>query len=423
MATERPVPTSGAALLNAIPPIPARSLTAVLGALTAFGALSIDMYLPALATIGRNIGADSVSMQTTLSVFFIGLAIGQLIYGPLSDRFGRLMPLYAGLCLYVVASIGCALATSVEGLWTGRLAQALGACAGLVISRAAVRDLFDPMQAARVFSRLMLVMGLAPVLAPLIGGQLLLVGSWRLIFWTLAVIGLLTMIAVRAILPETHRGPRTTLHPVAVFKGFVAILRDHRFLWHALTGAFASASLLTYIVASPAVLIEHYGVSPQRFGLFFGANAVGLVAAAQLNAHWLRKQTPQRILRMSTIALFAAGVAVAITALTGFGGVYGIAGAWFCQLTSMGFVGANAAAGALKDQGARAGSASAVLGSLQFGLGAVSGAVCSALAAMHWVSSPLHATGVVTLAITAAAFAANCASAAGEGTEARLSAA
>jgi len=368
------------------------------------------MYLPALATIGRDLGADSAAMQTTLSVFFIGLSIGQLLYGPLSDRFGRLAPLYAGLALYTAASVFCGVATSVHMLWAGRLAQALGACAGLVISRAAVRDLFDVMQAARVFSRLMLVMGLAPVLAPLIGGQMLLVASWRMIFWTLAAFGIASMIAVRVVLPETHRGPRTTLHPVAVFGGFVAILRDRSFLWHALTAALATAALLTYIVASPAVLMEHYGVSPQHFGLFFGANAIGLIAAAQVNAHWLRRHTPQQILRISTAVLLAAGVAVAITATTGIGGLYGIASAWFWQLTTLGFVSANASAGALREQGARAGSASALMGALQFGLGAVSGAVCAMLTALHWVPSPLHATGLVTLALTAAAFAAHRAS-------------
>lgn len=383
----------------------------LLGALTAYAALSIDMYLPALATIGRDLGADSAAMQTTLSVFFIGLCIGQLLYGPLSDRFGRLAPLYAGLALYTAASVFCAVATSVQALWIGRLAQALGACAGLVISRAAVRDLFDVMQAARVFSRLMLVMGLAPVLAPLIGGQLLLVASWRMIFWTLAGFGVASMIAVRLVLPETHRGPRATLHPVTVLRGFLAILRDRSFLWHALTGALATAALLTYIVASPAVLMEHYGVSPQRFGLFFGANAIGLVAAAQLNAHWLRRHAPQQILRVSTVVLLAAGTAVAVTATTGIGGLYGIAGAWFWQLTTLGFVSANASAGALRDQGVRAGSASALLGALQFGLGAVSGSICVALVKLHWVPSSLHATGIVTLAMTAAAFAAHRASA------------
>jgi DHA1 family bicyclomycin/chloramphenicol resistance-like MFS transporter len=261
----------------------------------------------------------------------------------------------------------------------------------------------------------MLVMGLAPVLAPLIGGQLLLVASWRVIFWTLAGFGIASMVAVRLILPETHRGPRSTLHPVTVLRGFIAILRDRSFLWHALTGALATAALLTYIVASPAVLMEHYGVSPQRFGLFFGANAIGLVAAAQLNAHWLRRHTPQQILRVSTAVLLAAGTAVAITATTGIGGLFGIAGAWFWQLTTLGFVSANASAGALKDQGVRAGSASALLGALQFGLGAVSGSICVALTKLHWVPSSLHATGVVTLAMTAAAFAAHRASAGSAG--------
>ena len=361
------------------------------------------MYLPALASIGRELHATAAATQATLSVFFLGFAAGQLAYGPLSDRFGRRRPLLAGLTLYVFASVACALAGSVPLLSAARLAQALGACAGVVIVRAVVRDLFDVLDAARVYSRLMLVVGLAPILAPLIGGQLLAVASWRAIFVVLALFGVASLAAVAAWLPETHAGPRAPARPAAVVRGFLAIVRDPSFLWPTLAAASGFASLLTYVLGAPAVLIDDYGVTPQYFGLYFGVNALGLIGGAQLNAHWLRRRPPQAILRHAVLVLLVTGGVVGFATWTGRGGLWGIAAAWFCQLTVLGFVSANAMACALAGQSARAGSASALQGTMQFGAGALAGAAVGVLSALPQVGTPARAVGAVILACTAVA--------------------
>jgi MFS transporter, DHA1 family, multidrug resistance protein len=379
----------------------------LLGALTAYGALSIDMYLPALATIGRELAAPPAATQATLALFFFGFAAGQLVYGPLSDRCGRRGPLLAGLALYVLASIACALAASISLLATARLAQALGACAGVVIGRAAVRDLYDVVEAAKVFSRLILIVGLAPILAPLIGAQLLLVASWRAIFVLLASFGALSMVAVVAWLPETHTGPRVSVHPGAVARSFAAILCDAGFLWPGLTAAAGVASLLTYVLGAPAVLIDHYGATPQQFSLYFGLNAIGLISGAQLNARWLRSRTPRWVLRRAAAVLLIAGAAVAYAAWSERGGLPGIAAAWFCLLTTLGFVTANASACALAGQGARAGAAAALLGALQFGAAALAGAAVGTLSTLAAVAAPIRAVGKVIVACTAVTFVAS----------------
>lgn len=369
-------------------------LILLLGALTAFPALSIDMYLPALPSIARDLDAPLGAVQTSLSVFFGGMAVGQLVYGPLSDRFGRRPPLIAGIVLYVLASIACALAPTIEWLWAGRLGQALGGCAGVVIARAAVRDTFDVLDSARVFSRLVLVMGAAPILAPLLGGQVLEVADWRAIFWFLGAFGAVALLAVLWRMPETHAGTPRAARPAVVARTFAAILRDRSFLQPAATAALAQGALFAYLVSSPAVLIAQYGVPPPLFGWFFGANAIGIIGASQVNARLLRTHSLDRLLHRGLVALAVAALATLGAALTGAGGPWGISLGWFALLTSLGFVTANASAKALAGQGARAGSASALLGALQFGVGFVSGSVVAVLTAWPPVGTPAHAAGL-----------------------------
>jgi DHA1 family bicyclomycin/chloramphenicol resistance-like MFS transporter len=380
-------------------------LILLLGALTAFPALSIDMYLPALPAMARDLGAPLGAAQTTLSLFLAGMAVGQLLYGPLSDRYGRRPPLIAGIALYVLASAACALAPTMEWLWVGRLGQALGGCAGVVIARAAVRDTFDVLESARVYSRLVLVMGAAPILAPLLGGQLLRVADWRAIFWFLGAFGAAALLVVVLRMPETHAGTPRAARPPVVARTFAAILRDPSFLRPAATAAFAQGALFAYLVSSPAVLIEQYGVTPQLFGWFFGANGVGIIAASQLNAHLLRRHPLDRLLRRGLAALALAALATLAVALLDTAGPWGISAAWFALLTSLGFVTANASAKALAGQGARAGSASALLGALQFGVGFGSGSAVAALTAWPAVGTPAHAAGLTIAAFALLAYA------------------
>lgn len=351
----------------------------MLGALTAFGPMSIDMYLPSLPTIARELHADTAATQMTLSAFFVGLAVGQLLYGPLADRFGRRSPLYAGLTLYVIASIGAMFSTSIDVLVACRLFQALGGCAGMVIARAIVRDLYDQESSARVLSALMLIMGVAPILAPLAGGWVLDAFGWRAIFLVLALFGLACLGAVRWKLPETLRreGPAPTLR--SSIGTYRLLMTDRRFLGNTLAGGLAGAGMLAYISGSPFVFIEVYGVRPDAFGYYFGANALGLIAASQCNRLLLRRFPSDRILACANRVNAAFGVLLALLAWRGTGGFGGILVPLFGYVATLGFIFANAAAGAMAPFGTRAGSAAALMGAVQFGIAAFAGAAVG-----HW---------------------------------------
>lgn len=353
---------------------PTTRLAIILGILTAFGPLSIDMYLPGLPAIGAEFRAGSAEVQLTLSMFFVGLAAGQALYGPLSDRLGRRRPLLFGCALYALASLGCALAPSVGSLVALRIAQAVGGCAGMVIARSIVRDLFDAQESARIYSFLMLVMGLAPVTAPLIGGQLLAAFSWRAIFWLLTGFGLLCLALVLFGLPETLPPERRAQVGVGqALATYGRLLADPRFIGYALAGGFVSAGMFAYISGSPFVVIELYGVAPQRYGWIFGANALGLIAASQANRWLLRRYRPDTILAGALIAISAAGLALALVAASGFGGLAGLLAPLFICIAGNGLIGPNTTAAAMAPHGRIAGSASALLGTLQFVIGALSG--------------------------------------------------
>ncbi|HEU5101710.1 MAG TPA: Bcr/CflA family multidrug efflux MFS transporter [Roseiflexaceae bacterium] len=350
------------------------------GSLAAFGPLSIDMYLPSLPSLAQDFRADTAAAQLTLSIFFIGLAFGQMLYGPLADRYGRRPPLLIGCGLYAVASIACALATSIESLAALRLAQALGGCAGMVLSRSVVRDLFDEHDSARMLSFLMLVMGVAPITAPLIGGQLLVLFGWRAIFWLLGGFGLLCLALVAFGLPESLPVERRNRAGVARALGvYGQLLTDRRFLGYALAGGFVSAGMFAYISGSPFVVIDLYGVSPQQYGWIFGANAFGLVLASQLNRWLLGRYRGEAILFTTLLIAAAASLVLALVAASGAGGLAGLLLPLFFCIASVGLVGPNTAAAAMAPYGRMAGSASALLGTLQFVVGAAAGMVVGAL--------------------------------------------
>lgn len=347
-------------------------------AVMAIGPLSIDMYLPSLPALQAYFDADTSATQLTLSAYFIGLAIGQLIYGPVSDRFGRRTPLLFGLALYSLVSLACAYAPTMYSLALLRFLQALGGCAGMVITRAMVRDLYPPQEMARILSTLVLIMGVAPILAPLIGGQIFLLFGWQAIFLVMAGYSLLCFIGIYA-LPETSRYRSEALRLGNVLAGYARLLRHRRFMGYALAGGVAQAGMFAYISGSSFVFINVYGVAPAHFGWLFGSIAFGLISAAQVNSFVLTRYRSEHVLRVALLVNACCGVVLLINALTGFGGLLGVMLPLFCGMSSLGFSFPNSTAGAMAPFGDRAGMAAALLGTLQFGIAAISGSVVGQL--------------------------------------------
>ena len=372
----------------------------ILGALTAFSAMSIDMYLPAFPQIARDLGIPLGMVQLSISAFLYGSAAGQLFYGPLADRWGRRMPLLMGLSLYVASTIGCACVHTGEGLLFWRVVMAVGGGAGMVISRAVVRDLYDTAEAARMFSLLMLVMGAAPILAPLAGGQLLLITGWRGIFVFLGVFGLLSLCAVALGLPESlpkeRRIHRSFTEMIAVYGH---LLRNRQYVRYAIALGCIAGVNFSYISGAPFVFIELHGVSPQHFGLYFGANAFGLIGASQVNRRLLRRFTPRRILDIAFTINAAAAVLLTAAVITGTGGFPAQAALIFVCLCMTGLLYPNVTALAMAPFDKAAGSASALLGTVQYTLGATAGALVGIL--NNGTAVPMTATmalcGVVGL--------------------------
>jgi DHA1 family bicyclomycin/chloramphenicol resistance-like MFS transporter len=355
-------------------------ITFILGSLMAFGPLSIDMYLPGLPDIGRELNSDAGTIQYTLSFFLIGMAAGQTFYGPIADRFGRKLPLMFGCALYSIASLGCALSTSAVNLIALRFIQAIGCCAGMVITNSVVRDLYDARDSARMYSMLFLVTGLAPITAPFIGGYLVLYSDWRMIFWVLTIFGCICLLMVIFCLPETLPADRRTsggLGKVIVAYGRILTTRD--FIGYALCGGFISGIMFAYISGSPFVFIELYGVAPHHYGWIFGINAFGLVCASQLNRLLLRRYNNITIMNTMLWVIAASGLALVLLVLTETGGLIGLIIPIFICISSIALVGPNAVALALAPYKKTAGTASAMLGTIQLAMGAGSGTLIGVL--------------------------------------------
>ncbi|MCQ6260153.1 multidrug effflux MFS transporter [Pseudomonas sp. Q11] len=351
----------------------------ILGALSAFGPLAIDFYLPAFPAMATAFGTDENHIQLTLAAYFLGLSIGQLAYGPVADRFGRRIPLLTGVGLFTLASLACAYAPSLEWLIGARFVQALGGCAGMVISRAVVSDKCDAVGSAKVFSQLMLVMGLAPILAPVLGGLLVNLQGWQSIFIALTVFSALAATAVALWLPESLPAhvPRQPLS--GALRQYGRLLTDSIFLGHALTGGIAIAGMFAYIAGSPFVFIKLYGVPAEHFGWLFGTNAAGFILVAQVNARLLSKRGPAFLLSRAVWVYLAAGLCLLVVSSLHPQRLWPLLVPLFICIASLGCILPNASACAMNGQGARAGSASAMLGCLQFSVAAGAAALVAAL--------------------------------------------
>ena len=351
----------------------------LLAALTAFAPLSLDLYLPSLPTIGRSLDAPGGATQATVASFILGMAVGQLFYGPASDRLGRKPAVLIGAVIYVAASVACAMAGSIEVLIAARFVEALGGCAGAVVARAMVRDRFGPTETARMLSLMMLIMGTAPILAPIAGGFVLAAWGWRACFWLLTAFGVVMLFVIvlrmRESRSEATLAQASTEHPL---RAYLAVLRNRKILGYGLCSGLNGAMFFTYLSGAAGLIIEHYGVSPSNFGWVFGANAAALIGASQVNRHLLRRLTADQVLARASLAATVLAGMMATAALSGFDGAMIILPLLFVLLGSYGFLQGNTMAGALNADPTRAGTISALLGAASFAAGALAASIAAA---------------------------------------------
>ncbi|MFI1993381.1 multidrug effflux MFS transporter [Actinoplanes sp. NPDC020271] len=355
-----------------LPPGRRFRIVLVLGFLTALGPLTIDMYLPSLPTITTDLHASAAAVQLTLTGTLVGLAFGQLLAGPLADALGRRRPLLAGIAVHVLASVLCVLAPNLAVLGSLRVLQGLGAAAAAVVAMAMVRDLFDGLAAARLFSRLMLVVGVAPILAPTVGGLVLNWTSWRGVFVVLAVTGLAIMAATALVLPETLPPARRRNGGVlGTVRDYGRLFTDRVYVGLILVAGLAMAALFAYVSGASFVFQDGFGMTEQQFAYVFAGGAAGLIAATQFNVRLLRRWTPQQIMGGALVAGLLFAVVLLILAGTGTGGLAGILVPLWLVLITVGLAMPNAPALALGRHGEAAGTAAALLGAVQFGVGAL----------------------------------------------------
>lgn len=354
-------------------------LIVLLAALVAFGPLSIDMYLPSLPLIAEDLGAPESQIQLTISVFLAGLCAGMLVYGPLSDRFGRRKLLLGGIALYLLASIGCTLAAKAEQLVFWRILQALGGAGASVLARTIVRDLFPLKDAARVLSLMHLVTMFATLIAPLIGGYLILLAGWRSLFVVLMAFAGLCLLAVAWKIPETHPADARGASIAAVFRAYGHIAVQPQALGYILCMGLSFGGMFAFITASPFVYIQYFGVSPQQYAWLFSLNVGGIIVATLLNARLVTRLGPQRLLVCGAGIAALSGLALAILGASGIGGLTTIVVCLLFYVSVTGMLGANCVASLLARFHKQAGAAAGLAVALQFGLGTAASALVSAL--------------------------------------------
>lgn len=351
----------------------------ILGLLTTIGPFSIDMYLPGFDDIARNLHTDPATVQLTLSSYFIGLAIGQLIYGPLLDRYGRKKPLYVGLGLYIAATAICMQAKDINTLIVLRLIQALGSCGAQVAAMAMVRDLFGAKESAKVFSLLLLVIGASPMIAPTVGGYVVTAFGWRTVFLILGIISVIVTLLTVFLLPESYGADRTfSLKPGPIIRNFISVIRIRQFLVSAAAGSFAFGGLFAYVSSSPLLFMNIFHVDKRTYGWIFAFLSVAFIVLSQFNHRLLKRYSSFRIIRVALMGQVTVAVIFLIGAVAGWYALGSTIALLFLYLTFLGFTYPNAAALSLAPFDKNAGTASALLGTLQMGIGALSSVAVSA---------------------------------------------
>ncbi len=343
---------------------PGRRLELILlfGLLTIFTPIAIDMYLPALPTIAREFHSPIAAIEHSLAAYFLGIAIGQAMVGPLSDRFGRRWPIILGLGLYVIGCTGCALAQGPLTLDVARFVQAVGGCAGTVLARACVRDLFPPREAGRIFAQMLLILAVSPLFAPFVGGWLLPITGWRSLFWIQGAAAAATMILVFLQLPESHPGSDRRLHPLHVLKDYWAIGRDRNFYGHIIPAILTGAGLYVFLTGWPHVVIAIYHVAPQYFGFTFVLNGIGLIITSQGTARWLKHRRGQPLLFAGIVTNAVVGIVALVFGYTGWGGLLALLPWMFLYCSIMGSINPTSAGLTMQHFGHAAGMASALMG-------------------------------------------------------------
>lgn len=352
----------------------------LLALFTSLGPLSIDMYLPALPQMATDFQVSTLQMANTLPAYFMGLAIGQLIYGPISDRIGRKKPLYFGMALYAVASLLCILAPDHWSLIAARILQALGGCVGVVMARAAIRDRLDVQSSAQAFAQMMIVMGVAPIMAPVIGAVMLQYFEWQSIFILLSIIGLICLLCVHFFFEETLKVEnRLKLNFKQVLILYSSILQDKSFRLPMLAGCLSGASLFCYISSASAVFMDGYGLSQQHFAFAFALNAMGIILISACNKRLANQFNVFQRLKIGGLIQVSGAIILLIAGFLSTAPMALVMLGMFLAVSGIGFTGPNAMAIAMAQQGARAGTASAIMGSAQFACGLVGGVILNFL--------------------------------------------
>lgn len=352
----------------------------ILGLLSAIGPFSIDMYLPGFTSIAKDLHATVARVSLSLSSFFVGIAFGQLLYGPLLDRFGRKKPLYIGMFAYLLASLGCALCTTADALIAIRLLQALGGCVGMVAARAMVRDLFPVHENAKIFSLLMLVVAVSPIIAPTLGGYVTAAFGWQSIFIILAGIAAFTLVAIYFALPKGRMPDASfSLRPGRIVKSFLQISKVPQFYTYAFTGSIAAAGLYAYIAGSPHVFMELYRVNGKQYGWIFATIAMGLITSSQVNTIMLKRFTSEQIIRIALLCQSVTGILLFLGTYYHLLGLFSTIFLIFIFLCCQGFTFPNSSALSMAPFTKNAGSASALMGAIQLGIGAFTSALVSVL--------------------------------------------
>ncbi|HRI20995.1 MAG TPA: multidrug effflux MFS transporter [Panacibacter sp.] len=356
------------------------SIILILGLLSAIGPFSIDMYLPGFQNIAEDLNTTIANVSLSLSSFFIGISAGQLIYGPLLDRFGRKKPIYFGISVYLIASVGCAMAVSVNELILWRLIQALGGCAGMVASRALVRDIFPIEENAKIFSLLMLVIGVSPVIAPTLGGYITAEFGWHYIFVALTLMAFVLLAAVHFTLPRGRNADRSlSLKPTQIAVSFFKVLKEPQFYTYSLTGSMAAAGLYAYVAGSPYVFMQLYKVTEKQYGWIFALIAMGLIGSSQLNSILLKNYKSEQIIKVALLCQTITGLLLFSGTLSGWLELFSTIFFIFIFLCCQGFIFPNSSALSMAPFNRNAGSASALMGAIQLGIAALISALVSVL--------------------------------------------